>query len=44
MIILLLPYAKEDLQEIKPKKISWERNYSASYWFYSALKKSELHP
>ncbi len=28
----------------KPRKISWARNYSARYWFYSALKKSELHP
>ena len=25
---------------LKPKKISWERNYSARYWFHSALKKS----
>jgi len=44
MKVLLLSYAREDLQEIKPKKISWEQNYSARYWFHSALKKSELHP
>ncbi len=28
------------IKAIKPRKISWARIYSASYWFHSALKKS----